>query len=91
MTGVEHVKLDFGTPRERNLPFLSVPEARRFLAEGHFAPGSMGPKIDAAIQFLEAGGREVLIATPDLARAAWDGRAGTRLSADPDRTGAIRG
>jgi carbamate kinase len=71
LTAVEYVKLDFGTPRERDLDRLTVAEAKRYLAEGHFAPGSMGPKIEAAVQFLEQGGREVVITVPEKARQAF--------------------
>jgi carbamate kinase len=50
---------------------------RRYAAEGHFPPGSMGPKIEGALEFLEAGGREVLITQPELLDAALAGDAGT--------------
>ncbi|TAJ07996.1 MAG: carbamate kinase [Nitrospirae bacterium] len=79
LTAVEQVMLDFGTPKERPLAALTVQEARAYLAEGHFAPGSMGPKIEAAVQFLEQGGREVIITSPENALAAFDGSAGTHL------------
>ena len=59
------------------------PEARRFAAEGHFAPGSMGPKVEAAIRFIEGGGRTVDIALPEDAVAALEGRAGTRIWSGP--------
>lgn len=83
LTAVDGVKLWFGTPRERPLASLTLDEARRYLAEGHFAPGSMGPKIEGAIHFLEHGGREVLITSPERARDALEGRAGTRLTPGP--------
>nr|MBI3611867.1 carbamate kinase [Nitrospirota bacterium] len=79
LTAVEQVMLDFGTQKERPLAALTVQEARGYLAEGHFAPGSMGPKIEAAVQFLEQGGREVIITSPENALAAFDGSAGTHL------------
>ena len=53
---------------------------KRYYAEGHFPAGSMGPKIEAAIEFLEAGGKEVVITRPELMGAALAGRAGTRIS-----------
>lgn len=62
---------------------LTGVEAKSYLADGHFAPGSMGPKIEAAIHFLEHGGREVVITRPEKALKAVDGRAGTRIL--PDR------
>jgi carbamate kinase len=79
LTAVDSVKLHFGTPAEQSLRHMTVATARRYLAEGHFAPGSMGPKIEAAIDFLEGGGHEVLITRPELAMEAWHGRAGTRI------------
>jgi carbamate kinase len=82
ITAVEHVKLHFGTPRERDLTSLTASEARRLLAEGHFPSGTMGPKIEAAVSFLEGGGRLVDVATPERAREALEGRAGTRIRRD---------
>ncbi|GAB4269776.1 MAG: carbamate kinase [Deferrisomatales bacterium] len=79
LTEVDRVYLHFGTPRPQGLDQARVAELRRYRAQGHFPPGSMGPKIDAAIEFLEAGGREVVITRPDLAVAAAEGRAGTRI------------
>jgi carbamate kinase len=77
LTGVDRVARDFGTPREAPLPRLTVAEARRLLAEGQFPPGSMGPKIDAACLFVEAGGREVLITRAESLEDALAGRTGT--------------
>jgi carbamate kinase len=79
LTGVEKVCRDFGKPGERALAELRLEEARELFAAGQFPKGSMGPKIDAAIQFLEAGGREVLITSPEALSAALDGRTGTYL------------
>jgi len=79
LTAVEKVKLDFGTPRERDIERMTLDEARRYLAEGQFAPGSMGPKIEAAIAFLERGGREVIITRPETALAAFRGHTGTHI------------
>jgi carbamate kinase len=79
LTAVGHAQLDFGTPQARDLTRLTVAEARRYLAAGHFAAGSMGPKIEGAIYFLERGGGEVVITTPAEALAALDGRRGTRI------------
>lgn len=63
LTVVEKVALNFGTPDQRDLDRLSVEEAKNYLKEGHFPPGSMGPKIEAAIQFLESGGERALISS----------------------------
>ncbi|TFG86286.1 MAG: carbamate kinase [Gemmatimonadales bacterium] len=79
LTGMERVCLDFGTPRQRPLDVLTHADARRYHAEGHFPPGSMGPKITAATVYLEAGGREVIITDHAHLEAALDGRAGTRV------------
>lgn len=82
LTSVERVMLDFGTPKERPLDSLTVKEAKAYLAAGHFAPGSMRPKIEAAIRFLEQGGREVIVTTPEKAVDAYEGRAGTHIVPD---------
>jgi carbamate kinase len=59
---------------------LSVAEARALLAAGEFPPGSMGPKVEAAIAFAEAAGREAIVTSLPALRAALDGRAGTRVA-----------
>ncbi|MFN2387907.1 MAG: carbamate kinase [Thermoanaerobaculia bacterium] len=79
LTGVERVSRDFGKPSEEPLPVVDVATARRLLREGQFPPGSMGPKIDAAIRFIEAGGREVLITRAESLAEALEGRTGTLL------------
>jgi carbamate kinase len=83
-TGVPRVALDFGTPRQRFIDAMGVAELERHLADGQFPPGSMGPKIEAAVQFLRAGGREVLITSPEQLGAALAGRTGTRLMSDKE-------
>jgi carbamate kinase len=70
VTGVEQVQLNFGTPRQRPLDMITSAEAERWLAEGQFPEGSMGPKVHAAIRFLKNGGRRVVITTPELAAEA---------------------
>ena len=82
-TAVEKVLLNFGQPGQRALDAMTVAEARRYVAEGHFAPGSMLPKIEACIHFVEAGGREAIITCPDALAAALDGRSGTRMTTAP--------
>ena len=79
LTGVEKVALHFGTRKQKNLSKLSLKDAKRFLAEGHFPPGSMGPKIEAAIQFLESGGREVIVTSIRKAYQSVKKKAGTRI------------
>ena len=81
-TGVERVAIHFRQPDQRFLDRLSVTEARRYLAEGEFPKGSMGPKVEAAITFLERGGSEVLITSPSNLEQAFAGTSGTRIVAD---------
>jgi carbamate kinase len=79
-TGVEKVALDFGRPNQVDLDEITLEQARRHLAEGtHFAKGSMAPKIEAAISFLEGGGKLVVITDPEHLGAAVAGRTGTRI------------
>jgi carbamate kinase len=79
-TAVEKVALGWGTPQQRWVDRLTLAEAKAYLAEGtHFAPGSMAPKIQACVQYLEAGGGEVLITDPDHLPAAIRGETGTRI------------
>lgn len=77
-TGVPQVAVDFGTPGQRYLDVVSVDEARGYLAEGQFPPGSMGPKVEAAIEFAQAGGQALITSLNDLADAL-DGKSGTRI------------
>ena len=81
LTAIERVFIDYGKPDQREAPVLTVDEARRYLAEGQFPPGSMGPKIRAAIEYIEAGGREVLITKDSHLKAALINRSGTRIVA----------
>jgi carbamate kinase len=78
-TAVEKVCLNFGTPGQRALDSMTVAEARRYMAEGHFKPGSMLPKIEACVQFVTNSGHEALITCPEALPAALDGHTGTRL------------
>ncbi|HUI18270.1 MAG TPA: carbamate kinase [Alphaproteobacteria bacterium] len=78
-TGVEKVALDFNTSRRRWLDRLSLSEAKRYHAEEQFDRGSMGPKIEAAIEFLEAGGQRCIITDPANIANALAGRTGTHV------------
>jgi carbamate kinase len=78
-TAVEQVALNFGQPNETWLDRMTVAEAHRYMDEGHFAPGSMKPKIAACIEFLEAGGEEALITNPENLARALRGETGTRI------------
>jgi carbamate kinase len=80
-TGVEKVAVRFRKPDQRFLDRITVEEARHYLSVGEFPPGSMGPKIEAAIAFLERAGREVVITSPDHLADAVAGRTGTHIAA----------
>jgi carbamate kinase len=80
-TSVEKVFLNFGKPDQRPLDSVTLAQAGRYIAEGHFQPGSMLPKIQACIQFIENGGREAIVTAPDALSRALDGQTGTRVVA----------
>ncbi len=79
LTGVDKVAIDYGKPSQRDLDVMTVEEASRLYAEGQFPAGSMGPKIKAAIDFLQRGGKEVLITSIDRIVDAFEGKTGTRM------------
>ncbi len=79
LTQVDMAYKGFGKPGQEPLSRLDVKTARRLLDAGEFPAGSMGPKIQAAIEFIEAGGKEVLITSPERIAEALEGRAGTRI------------
>ncbi len=80
-TAVEKVALGFGTPAQQWVDKLSLAQARRYLSEGdHFAKGSMAPKIQAVIEYLEHGGGEALITDPEHIELALRGQSGTRIT-----------
>lgn len=81
-TAVEKVYLNFNTPDQQAVDTMTVSEAKQYMAEGHFAKGSMLPKIQAIIWFLEAGGREALITNPENIARALAGETGTRILPD---------
>ncbi len=81
ITQVEMVYRHYGTPEQAELRRLDAAEARALLAAGEFPAGSMGPKIEAALEFLDAGGREVVITDPEHLAAAIAGEAGTSITA----------
>ena len=78
-TGVDKVAIDFNKPTQRELDTLTLAEAEQYLAEGQFPAGSMGPKIEAAIDFLKNGGKEVIITQPHLLEEAIAGKNGTHI------------
>jgi carbamate kinase len=81
VTDVERVALHFNTPRQRELEEITLKDAKKFLRQGHFPPGSMGPKIEAAIEFLDAQGaksnRKVIVTSIDSLPKALAGKKGT--------------
>jgi len=81
-TAVDKVYLNFNKPDQRPIDVMTVSEAKRYMAEGHFAKGSMLPKIQAIIWFLEAGGKEAIITNPENIARALRGETGTRVIPD---------
>jgi carbamate kinase len=80
-TGVDQVAVNFGKPEEKALDNLTAEEARRHHDDGQFPAGSMGPKIEAAINFLDRGGEKVIITSPEKIPDALAGKAGTKMMA----------
>ena len=79
LTAVPQVYIDFNKPGQRALSAVTLDEIEKHLAEGHFPPGSMGPKIEAVIHFLRNGGKRALITDPENLPLAIEGRAGTHI------------
>jgi len=73
LTSVDRVFINFGKPDERGLDSMTLAEARQYQNEGQFPPGSMGPKIEAAIEFLENGGKRVIITSHEMLVEAMQG------------------
>lgn len=78
-TGVEKVAINFNKPDQQFLDRMTLTEARRYMQEGHFAPGSMLPKIEAAIEFVQMGGPMAIITDPPNLARALRGETGTRI------------
>ena len=78
-TAVEKVCLNFGQPGQQGLDSMTVIQAKKFAAEGHFAAGSMLPKMEACMRFIQSGGREAVITCPGKLSLALDGGSGTRI------------
>jgi len=78
-TAVPQVALNFGKPDQQNLSRLTLSDARRYLAEGHFARGSMQPKIEAIISYLGRGGPQAIITNPENLARALRGESGTAI------------
>lgn len=82
LTAVPKVAINFGTPQQRELDRVTLRELRKLHSQGHFPAGSMGPKIDAALRFLDGGGERVIIAKLEEAMPALRGETGTHIVAD---------
>ncbi len=80
LTGVDKVSINFGKPNQKDLDKLTVEEAKKYYEEGQFPKGSMGPKILAAIDFIESGGKEVLITSIEKVADAFKGKTGTKIT-----------
>jgi carbamate kinase len=78
-TAVEKVYLNFGKPDQQAVDRMTVAQAKRYIEEGHFAPGSMLPKIQALVEFVEATGKEALVTDPPNLSRAVAGQTGTRI------------
>lgn len=90
VTAVDQVMIDFGRPTQAGLGTITADHVARYLAEGQFPPGSMGPKIEAALRFLEEGGELAVITSPALLAATLAGRgaaAGTRIERMASQSG----
>jgi carbamate kinase len=81
LTAVEQIAIDYGTPRARRLDKVTASELRRYQAAGHFAKGSMAPKVEAALRHIEGGGRRAIIGHLRHAAAALAGSSGTHVVA----------
>ena len=91
-TAVEKVALDYGKPDQRWLDRITVSEAREYLADGrHFARGSMAPKIEAIIRYMDAGGRHAIITTPENIGRALRGETGTHIVPDGEAGAMLAG
>ncbi len=80
LTDVEQVYLNYGRPNQQALRHLTIKECETYLKKGEFPSGSMGPKIQAAVQFVRSGGAATVIASLDLAKKALEGHAGTSIT-----------
>jgi carbamate kinase len=79
LTDVEYTLLNYGKENETPVKKMTIEEAKRYLTEGHFKAGSMGPKVEAALGFVERGGEQAVITSLDKAVAALEGKTGTHI------------
>lgn len=83
LTSIDRVYLNFGKTNEKGIERMTVGQAKKYLDQGHFPPGSMGPKIEAAIDYIQGGGKEVLITSANYLKSALINRAGTKIFPAP--------
>jgi len=81
-TGTDAIYADFHTPKRRRLNRLTISQVQEMADQGQFPAGSMGPKVEAAIQFVEGGGRAAVICSPPQLVAAFNGESGTEIVPD---------
>jgi carbamate kinase len=84
LTAVPRVSINYGKPNQQDLSFVLLSQMRAYQAAGHFAPGSMGPKVDAALRFIDEGGKRVIITSLDAAVPALLGETGTHIVRDEE-------
>lgn len=84
LTAVPRVAINFGKPDQRELERVSLSQMKAYHAAGHFPPGSMGPKVEAALRFLETGGKRVIITSLETAVPALMGETGTHILRDEE-------
>lgn len=81
LTAVDTIKINYGQPDEQSISQMTLDQARQYIAEGQFAPGSMLPKVEASIKFVSTGGgRQAIITTPEGALDAINGLTGTKIT-----------
>lgn len=78
-TSIDKIYLNFGKPNQKPIDKMDIRQSGQYLKEGHFREGSMKPKIEAGIEFLKRGGKEVIITSPEQMISALEGKAGTRI------------
>ncbi|NIM91223.1 MAG: carbamate kinase [Candidatus Aminicenantes bacterium] len=83
LTNIDQIYLNFGKSDQEGISAMTVEQAQEYLAQGQFPPGSMGPKIQAAIEYIQNRGKEVLITSANYLKAALINRAGTRIRPSP--------
>ncbi len=81
-TSVDKVALNYNRPNQKNLDHVTLNQAKMYLEQGHFAPGSMKPKVQAIVEYLENGGKEAIITSASKLTLALSGKAGTRFTAN---------